>query len=88
MQTLSDVALDILVWRRKDLAGGAYSVTDVRRHSAEGVKLDLYTERIDAAQFTDSLECVKVALGLAGGVWVGLERDAEKYIEVLAIRLE
>lgn len=88
MQTLSDVALDILVWRRKDLAKGAYSVTEARRHQSGRVKLDLYTERIDAAQFTDSLECVKVALGLAGGVWVGLERDAEKYIEVLAIRLE
>ena len=88
MQTLSDLALEIVSWRRMDLSHGAYSVSEVRVLACSGEISDLYTERIDAAQFADSLTCVKTALGLTGGVWVGMERDHGDYIEVLAIRLE
>lgn len=88
MQTLSDVALEILIWRRRDLARGAYRITEARRLSEGRAATDLYTERIDTAQFNDSLACVKAALGVIGGIWTGLEKDAGEYIEVLAIRLE
>lgn len=88
MQTLSDVALEIFGWHRKDLACGAYSLSNIRTLSGNGVLTDLYTERIDIAQFNDSLACVKSGIGIAGGLWVGMERNAGEHIEVLAIRLE
>lgn len=50
--------------------------------------MDLYTERIDIAQFTDSLACVKEVLGLTDGEWVGLERRSGSRVEVIAMKME
>lgn len=49
---------------------------------------ELYTERIDAAQFYDELACVKAQLGIVGGIWAGMGRQENGVTHVLALRLE
>lgn len=50
--------------------------------------IELYTERIDAAQFCDELACVKARFGIVGGIWAGMGRQKNGVTHVLAFRLE
>lgn len=49
---------------------------------------ELYTERIDAAQFYDELACVKAQFGIVGGIWAGMGKQENGMTHVLAFRLE
>lgn len=49
---------------------------------------ELYTERIDIAQFCDELACVKAQLGIVGGIWAGMGKQENGMTHVLALRME
>lgn len=87
MQTVADSAKEIVSWELRLLQNGAYRISNARRLK-EAPVVDLYTERIDIAQFTDSLACVKEVLGLTDGEWVGLERRSGSRVEVIAMKME
>ena len=87
MQTLPDLALEILEWDCQALSKGGYRILNARR-AAMARDTELYTERIDAAQFRDELECVKAQLRITGGIWAGLGRQENGMTHVLALRME
>ena len=87
MQTLPDLAMEILEWDCQALPKGGYRILNAMR-AAMVRDTELYTERIDAAQFRDELECVKAQLGITGGIWAGLGRQENGMTHVLAFRLE
>lgn len=87
MQTLPDLAIEILEWDCQALPKAGYRILNARRASMAR-DTELYTERIDAAQFRDQLECVKAQLRITGGIWAGLVRQENGMTHVLAFRLE
>lgn len=87
MQTLPDLALEIVEWERVGLPKGGYRILNARR-AAIARDTELYTERIDTDQFDDSLACVKAQLHIVGGVWSGMERQGDGLTHVRALRLE
>lgn len=87
MQTLPDLALEIVEWERVDLPKGGYRILNARC-AAMARDTELYTERIDTDQFDDSLACVKAQLRIVGGIWSGMERQGNGLTHVRALRLE
>lgn len=87
MQTLPDLAIEILAWDCQALPKGSYRIFNARR-AAMARDTGLYTERIDAAQFHDELECVKALLCITGGIWAGMGMQGNGMTHVLAFRLE
>lgn len=87
MQTLPDLAIEILEWECQALPRGGYRILNARR-AAMARDTELYTERIDIAQFCDELACVKAQLGIVGGIWAGMGRQENGVTHVLAFRLE
>ena len=87
MQTLPDLAIEILEWDCQALPKAGYRILNARR-TAMAWDTELYTERIDATQFRDELECVKAQLRITGGIWAGLGRQGNGMTHVLALRME
>lgn len=87
MQTLPDLAIEILEWDCQALPRGGCRILNARRE-AMARDTELYTERIDIAQFCDELACVKAQLGITGGIWAGMGRQENGVTHVLAFRLE
>lgn len=87
MQTLPDLAIEILEWDCQALPKAGYRILNARR-AAMARDTELYTERIDTAQFRDELECVKAQLRITGGIWAGLGRQENGMTHVLALRME
>lgn len=87
MQTLPDLAIEILAWECQALPRGGYRILNARR-AAMARDTELYTERIDIAQFCDELACVKSQFGIVGGIWAGMWKQENGVTHVLAFRLE
>ena len=87
MQTLPDLAIEILEWECQALPRGGYRILNARR-AAMARDTELYTERIDIAQFCDELASVKAQLGIVGGIWAGMGKQENGMTHVLALRME
>ena len=87
MQTLPDLAIEILAWECQALPRGGYRILNARR-AAMARDTELYTERIDIAQFCDELACVKALLGIVGGIWAGMGKQENGMTHALALRME
>lgn len=87
MQTLPDLAIEILEWECQALPRGGYRILNARL-ATMARDIELYTERIDAAQFYDELACVKAQFVIVGGIWAGMWKQENGVTHVLAFRLE
>lgn len=86
MQTLTELAKEIIRWERITLSRGAHRIRNmvaVEDASIDGCKDCTYDEL-----FLDDLISVKAALGLSGGVWCGLSSGNEPLVVVIALRME
>lgn len=85
MQTLTEVAKEMISWERVPLTGGAHRINSMERVAAAPT-----IECRDCTYdewFADDLILVKQALGIFGGVWCGLVSINWPQV-VIALRLD
>lgn len=88
MQTLTEVAKEIIRWERVALPKGAHRIQHIGRVSANEVSASGFKDCSYDEWFIDDLISVKATLGLVGGIWCGLMLGHETMMVVLALRLE
>lgn len=88
MQTLTDLAKEIIRWERLTLSRGAYRIHNMGVLQGEAPRVDRCKECSYDDWFADDLIYVKAALGLSGGVWCGKVSGEEPRVTVLALRME
>lgn len=85
MQTLTEVAKDLIRWERTPLPGGAHRIHGIARLDTAPA-LEFRDCSYDE-WFADDLISVKSALGIVGGVWCGVATAGLPQV-VLALMLE
>lgn len=88
MQTLTEVAKEIIRWERVALPKGAHRIQHIGRVRADEVSVSGFKDCSYDEWFIDDLISVKAALGLVGGIWCGLMLCHEPMMVILAMRLE
>lgn len=85
MQTLTEVAKDLIRWERMALPGGAHRIHGIAR--VEDVPALEFRDCSYDEWFADDLISVKNAMGVVGGVWCGMVTTGLPQV-VLALMLE
>lgn len=85
MQTLTELAKDLIRWERMPLPGGAHRIHGIAR-VADAPALEFMDCSYDE-WFADDLISVKNTLGIVGGVWCGMVTAGLPQV-VLALMLE
>ena len=85
MQTLTEVAKELIRWERTPLLGGAHRIHCIARLDTAPA-LEFRDCSCDE-WFADDLISVKNAMGIVGGVWCGMVTTGLPHV-VLALMLE
>ena len=89
MQTLTELARMVVKWERRSLANGAYRLSGMQvLHGEASHIVRGYDNCSYDGQFHDELTCVKEALDLPAGVWVGMLMSVGSVTQVLALLME
>ncbi len=79
----------VVKWERSRLPNGAYRISGMQvLKNATRTLVQKYDSCPYDEQFHDELTCVKEALNLSAGVWVGLMLELDGVTEVLALQME
>lgn len=79
----------VVKWERRPLPNGAYRISGMQMLKNPAPAL---VQKYDSCsydeQFHDELTCVKEAMNLPAGVWVGMMLELDGVTEVLALQME
>lgn len=88
MQTLTELALEMITWERVTLSGGAHRIQSIAAVQGDSVAIATFSDCSYSDLFIDDLTSVKAAMGICGGVWCGMMSGDDPIVVVLALRME
>lgn len=79
----------VVKWERRSLPNGAYRISAMQvLENTPPTLVQKYDRCPYDEQFHDELTCIKEALNLSAGVWVGMMLELDGVTEVLALQME